>query len=599
MKSPIVLWKSLANDSARRCHTSATLDIKTVQGRFKHEGLSFLTITLPSFGSGFQKSLDQGIVDPSLFGGFAFQRGLPRFLGGFLDLVFDRDCGVLLDVPSIDAILAVRQLTLLYSKVLIPCEEHRVRNAMDSYIQCEQDVRYFDSLRSEDEMSNFIRVANLLFSRSLSKVDSDVYRGQIIPKHGPGSTADGYLGNEKYRQKTWTRRLDRYFPILDFLCPSPSYFEELDDVNILEPEAEIPVKVIPVPKTQKTPRIIAMEPVAMQYAQQGILEKMLEKFDRDNLLSSFLGFDDQSPNQRMAMIGSSSGELATLDLSDASDRVSNQHVRALLSNYPHLRGAVEACRSRKADVPGHGVVRLAKFASMGSALCFPFEAMVFLTMIFMGIEQELGSPLDRRTIDKFRGRVRVYGDDIVVPVDYVYSVISVLEHFGARVNANKSFWIGRFRESCGKEYYEGQDVSIVKVRRVFPTSRKDAPEVISLVSLRNQLYYAGYWGTCKMLDDEIIGLLKHFPIVSDSSPVLGRASFLDYVPERMHEHLHSPLVRGWVVSSRIPHNSVSDSGALLKCFLKRGELPFADRKHLERSGRPRSVDIKARWASPF
>jgi len=234
---------------------------------------------------------------------------------------------------------------------------------------------------------------------------------------------------------------------------------------------------------------------------------------------------------------------------------------------------------------------------MGSALTFPVEAMVFLTLIFLGVERELNTPLDQQIIKSFVGRVRVFGDDIIVPVDYVRSVVSVLEHFGAKVNTGKSFWTGKFRESCGKEYYAGEDVSIVRVRHEIPTQPTDATGVISLVSLRNQLYYAGYWKTCQWLDDYIRGVLRYFPVVEPSSPVLGRHSFLGHEVQKLGKDLHNPLVKGWMVSSVIPPNELDGSGALLKFFLKRGEEPTFEKDHLMRSGRPRSVDIKARYGS--
>jgi hypothetical protein len=561
--------------------------------------LSFLTISLPSFGKDFQKALNLGIVDRNSFHGFSWRAGLPCFLGGFLDLIFDRNSGVLLDDPDVDAILAVRQLTLMFSKILIDCSEERIEKAMSGYIKCDEDVaKHAISIESSD-MDDFHRVSRVLFSSIFSKVDSDVYYGRIVPKHGPGSTADKLLGNKKFQQRTWTSRLDEVFPFGSFLFPSESYYDEFDDVHILEPGEELPVKVIPVPKTQKTPRIIAIEPTAMQYAQQGLMEAILNKIEGDDYLRSFLGFSDQTPNQRMAREGSLSGNLATLDLSDASDRVSYRLVADMTNDHPHLQRAIDASRSMRADVPGHGVIPLAKFASMGSAVCFPIEAMVFLTCCFVGIERQLNTHLTRSLLSEFIGSVRIYGDDIIIPVDYVHSVVDSLELFGAKVGLDKSFWIGRFRESCGKEYYSGHDVSIVKVRRVFPTQLKHAQEVISMVSLRNQLYFAGCWGATKWLDRKIEEILPYFPYVSDTSPVLGRSSFLGYETQKMDRHLHAPLVKGYVVSSRIPRDPLSGSGALLKFFLKRGSEPAADRKHLERAGRPRAVDIKPRWASPF
>jgi hypothetical protein len=255
---------------------------------------------------------------------------------------------------------------------------------------------------------------------------------------------------------------------------------------------------------------------------------------------------------------------------------------------------------------------------MGSALCFPFEAMVFLTIIFLGIERDLRTSLDRRTIKSFIGKVRVYGDDLIIPVEHVHTVLELLEAYGFLVNSSKSFWTGRFRESCGKEYYDGEDVSIVRVRQMFPTTQQDASEVISLVSLRNQLYWAGYWEAVRWLDEQIVGVIKHFPRVASSSPILGRESVLGYEIQRVHPTLHAPLVKGLVVKNRIPQNSIVDSDALLKVMImlhRRNasearesdrrrrtrylEPPSTDVDHLERSGRPQSVFTKLRWASPF
>jgi len=599
LKSLIVLWEKLAEEFANRCRTSTTMDIKTVHSRSEHEGLSFLTITLPAFGKDFQKSLDQGLVDRKSFQGFSWTAGLPRFLGGFLDQVFDRGSGVLLNDPNVEAILAIRQLSLLYSKILLPCSPARERDAMRGYVECDREVKINDSLMTESDYSDFRRISDLLFRDVFSSLDRMIYNEDVVPKHGPGATADKLMGNQKYRVVTWTDRLQKVFSFENFLYPNARYVHE-DGVTFLEPGAEQPVRVISVPKTMKTPRIIAIEPSYVQYAQQAILEPMVEMLEEHHVLRQFLGFSDQGPNQILAEQGSRVGHVASLDLSEASDRVSNQLVRELFRNYPNLLEGIEATRSRKADVPGEGVIRLAKYASMGSALCFPVEAMVFLTLVFLGIEKELNTRFtSRRQIMAFAGLVRVYGDDIIAPVDNVESVIHTLEHFGARVGMAKSFWIGRFRESCGKEYYDGNDVSIVKFRRLFPTSPSDGPGCISMVSFRNQLYKAGCWETVKYIDSKIRKVLKYFPVVEESSPVLGRISFLGYQSERECAQLHRPLVKGYVVGSVLPKNSLSEHGALLKFFLKRGGQPSADRRHLERSGRPLAVSIKPRWAPPY
>ena len=594
MKSHLLLLQVVLDDMGTRCCTCTSRDLKTITARYQREGLSFLTIVLPAFCKDFEKSLSSEHVDSTSFAGFAKKGCLPKFLSGFTSQVFDIHSGVLLDEPSIDAIYAVRQITLLLAKINYPCNQTRVDAALKKFIKCEQDVREADARLHSDDMSDFRRISVLLWDDVFRKVDENVYHRRIVPKHGPGATADRLSRNRKYEQTTWTRRLEEgHFPYGEFLFPNWRYFSS--DIDILEPGAEIPVRVITVPKTQKTPRIIAIEPTCMQYTQQAILEDLLKAIGEHDYLPYLIGFDDQIPNQEMALKGSLHGDLATLDLSEASDRVSNQHVRNLLAYRRNLSEAVDACRSRKADVPGYGVIRLAKYASMGSALCFPFEAMVFLTVIFLGIERELCTPMTDKTIRSFIGRVRVYGDDIIIPVDYVRSVTQLLQTFGFVVNADKSFWTGKFRESCGKEYFDGEDVSIVRVREALPRSRKHAREVISTVSLRNQMYFAGNWKTARFLDEWLERLIP-FPLVHPRSPALGRHShFTSYDEEKLCKYLHTSLVRAYVVKARIPESNLDGPAALQKWLLKRGDEPFADSKHLERAGRPVAVSIKLQW----
>jgi hypothetical protein len=601
MKSLTSLWNVLAFELASRCGTSTTMDINTVQGRIENEGMSFLTITLPSFGKDFQFCLDQGMVSPGSFLPFKKVGScLPSFLRGFTELVFDSGTGILLEEPDIEAIFAIRQLTLIFSKMLFPCTPNRERRAMSDYVQCDKEVEYADSILPDSDVSEFGRMGRLLFSDLFINLDRDIWNNDIVPRHGPGATAEKLTSNGKYLTRYWTHRLEEVFHVGHFLFPSEAHYGlHFEDVDHLEPDAEMPSRVISVPKTQKTPRIIAIEPSTIQYVQQGILES-ITRHTRSSFLNEFIGSDSQEPNQLLAQEGSLTGSLATLDLSEASDRVSSKLVSALLAKNPLSQRAVFACRSERASVPGHGVIPLAKFASMGSALCFPFEAMVFLTIIFLAIEKEQGCRFTKKSdFYQFLGSVRVYGDDIIVPVKYVHTVVDHLEHFGARVGRNKSFWIGRFRESCGKEYYNGSDVSITKVRRKFPSRRSHVNEVISLVSLRNQFYFSGCWKTAAWLDDRIGKILTFFPVVSPTSSALGRHSFLGYKTEKIDEDLHAPMVKAHVISSVSPRDNLDGPGALLKFFLKRGSDPRFDGRHLERAGRPRTVRIKTRWTSPF
>ncbi len=600
MKSVTSFLQEVLNDLGTWCSTSTSHDLKTIVARIEHEGYSFLTITLTDFGKDFEKSLDQGHVAHDQFTGFARAGGLPRFLGGFLEQVFDRRTGRLLDSPSVTCIWAVRQLTLMFGKISLPCSPAREKRAIGAYVECEAVVREYDDRLPAEDLRRYRRISTLLWSDVFSRVDLEVYRGEIVPKHGPGATADKLRGNAKWNQHEWTERLEDVFPAGEHLIPNWRHFDSLSDLSYRDPDTERPVRVITVPKTLKTPRIIAVEPACMQYMQQGLLESLGRNLEADDLASGLIGWSSQVPNQHLACQGSRDGSLATLDLSEASDRVSNQHVRELLRNHPFLAEGVDATRSRKADVPGHGIIPLAKFASMGSALCFPFEAMVFATLIFVGIEKDLNRPVTRRDLKSYLGKVRIYGDDIIVPVEHVHSVVAQLEAFGLKVNANKSFWTGKFRESCGKDYYAGEDVTVTRMRREFPTHRTESQEIISAIAFRNQLYRAGLWNSTRWIDDLLSRLGIPMPrVVESTSPLLGRDSFLGYEVQKMHKSLHSPLVRGLKAYGTIPDSHLEGTGALQKVLAKHSELPFADARHLERAGRPPAVNTKLVWGSPF
>lgn len=609
MKSLVELWSVLAKEFGEWCSTSTSRDCKTLRDRVETEGLSFLTITLPAFGSAFERCLDAGCVTPGDFLGFKRSSGpLPRFLGGFLAQCFDRQSGqIRLDV-NVDCVTAIRQLTRVFGKLELPCADHRVRAAFNKYVQIEMEVKDVTTELGPGGFDRLARISTHLFGDVFSSLSKTLYEGQLIPKHGPGATADRQSSNQRFRHRSWPLRLESLFPFVEYALPSSSYYHELDDVHFPDSGAELPVRVISVPKTLKTPRIIAIEPSCMQYMQQalsGPLATLLESkvvpgHTRVNLCYSMIGFTDQDPNKFLAKEGSLSGSLATLDLSDASDRVSVKHVDALLSNWPLLKEAFMAVRSTHADVPGHGVVPLSKYASMGSALCFPVEAMVFLAVIFYGLcESEAATDL-RREIQSYQGRVRVYGDDIIVPTDKVDRVIGALELFGFKVNTNKSFWTGKFRESCGGDYYGGLDVTPTKLKRLFPSSHTETEEVMSLVAFRNHLYKRGLWNTAYWLDSRISPLLHgYYPYVESTSQVIGRESFLGIEPsKRLHNSLHVPLVKGYRATMRPPVDKLDGWPALLKYFLKQGEDPLP-KEHLQRQGRPRAVSTKLGWTPPF
>jgi len=194
-----------------------------------------------------------------------------------------------------------------------------------------------------------------------------------------------------------------------------------------------------VPKTAVTHRAIAIEPLLNVYSQLGIGKMM-----RRRLMRFGINLDDQTRNQRAAREGSLTGLLATIDLSSASDSVARELVRLVLPERWFF--AADLVRSKSGWIEGKWFP-YEKFSSMGNGCTFELE-----TLIFWGLMHGVCSELQIET------NVLVYGDDIVIPVAAYGFAKEVLEFCGFSFNMSKSFGSGAFRESCGKDYYDGVDV---------------------------------------------------------------------------------------------------------------------------------------------
>ncbi len=501
MKRQLVILRAVLDESALWLSINPERDFKTIEARFEKEGESFLAITLPA--------IHDHILECVKNNQWAHSRllrndvrGGPVFLREFLSFLFDWGTGtVKQDFQAVLALKVLRQILLLHSKVKALPSPERSKKALNDFLLTERELK--DSrttILASLESSIFIDVCCKIYGKLFDEVEAHLWNDSVNFKHGPGATADGSFGAAKFTnlRSSWTSRLEHVFPCSDFgfvnlhhyqdMCPDYQY-------AVVSPREERPMRVTLVPKTQKTPRIIAMEPTAMQFVQQGILN-LIDESIQGSPLRDYISWRNQERNQLMARQGSRDQSLATLDLSEASDRVHVSVVNRMLKHHPLLRKAVFASRSTTAELDGT-VVRLEKFAPMGSALCFAFETLAFFGMV-------VSSELERKSIpvrsllkngiintDLLKG-ISAYGDDIVVPTAGALAAADYLESFGLKVNRRKSFWTGEFRESCGGDYFRGYDVTVVRLREQLPSNRQGRKESWSLAQFQNQLYKAGY-----------------------------------------------------------------------------------------------------------
>lgn len=614
------LFDCILADAEVQCSTNLARDRQRVRHELENRGLSFLTLTLPAFGMAFDYALDQGRVDLSVFPsilrkpyrGKGEKHAIPKFLRGIVCRVFDPQTGIILNEPNETALFAVRQICLSAKKLNIPCTNRRERDALARFVACDAEIAQLDLLDSKirypSSLHNRYRdVARVLWTQTFSGFSEVRDAGDgLRPKHGPGATAEKISGNRKFEILEWTERLDREFPLDSYayanagaLLESRCAGGEKGSIILRDELAERPVRVVTVPKTAKAPRIIAIEPVCMQYVQQALAEYAVSAIETDRIAGGHVNFSDQTINQQLALEASEKGHLATIDLSEASDRVSLWLVSNLLSSIPDFRDAVMACRSSRAILPDSDQpVQLRKFASMGSALCFPMEAMVFFTIIASSLLEKHGLSTSAKNLKRVTADIYVYGDDIIVPVDEVESVKFALELFGLKVNATKSFWNGKFRESCGMDAWNGVVVRPTYIRRTLPIDKRDHFEIISAVSLANQFYKIGWWRSASYIREYVDRLVGDLPHTLETSPGLGWFSYLGYRScGRWDCKLQRFEVNTLVVAPARKKDALEGYPALLKYFLKRGVEPFADEKHLVTSVRSGTVSTKRRWVS--
>lgn len=337
----------------------------------------------------------------------------------------------------------------------------------------------------EDEMSSWTYPPELMkelnsIIRSWFPLSTDW--SDFTPKHGPGSVA-GYKGRLPIPAKYASVEFDARLAYLQkWIGPFSDYFPFVPNSG-LERISEI----VCVPKSMITNRTISKEPISLQFFQQGIMQMIMDQVHRHPYLSRRINFHDQTVSANLAQTGSIWGDYATIDLSSASDSVSLDIVKRLFRG-TWILPAVLTTRSDETELPSGRILKLNKFAPMGSAVCFPIETIVFAACCEAAMRRVGGHP-----------NYRVFGDDIVIPERAVQELLEILAACHFKVNSTKSFWgteLLNFREACGGEYFNGHEVTPLRVSRGFKFSPRfttsDADGIASYISFANQAYDAGF-----------------------------------------------------------------------------------------------------------
>lgn len=331
---------------------------------------------------------------------------------------------------------AIRQLLRFPMKLRVS-SANRKEEALKAFISVEDEIKSF---APDEELLTELREIVTGWFRRIGLDD--------LPfGHGPGSVSEGNLP-----------LADKYLAIgVDDLI-TYTYGD-----NSYRPGNKVIRKsrVVVVPKTVLKDRTICAEPATLMFYQKGVQRRLYEYISAHPYLGKRIPLRDQSRNGELALKSSASAwrwngpwdtyTCSTIDLSAASDRLSWHVVRSLFKGTPLLRH-LWATRSRVAVLPDGQEVNLAKFAAMGSALCFPIQSIVYAACC------EKAARTEKREFATWS----VFGDDIICHASIHDRVCDYLTKLGLKINVDKSFsGTHPFRESCGVEAYNGEDVTPV------------------------------------------------------------------------------------------------------------------------------------------
>jgi len=247
----------------------------------------------------------------------------------------------------------------------------------------------------------------------------------------------------------------------------------------------------------------------------------------------------------MARIASFGGS-ATIDLSAASDRLTCYVVERAFRKRPDILSAMMACRtpllSNAIDKKHPKLLKLKKFAMMGSALTFPVQSFVFFCISVASVLWVRGLQVTGENIKLVLPEVTVYGDDIIVPVDSVQVLVQSLTALALKVNSGKSFWTGKFTESCGTDWYDGECVTPCYIRSDFDPAHPSS--LSTVVETSNNFYEKGLWEVSDYLTCRIPYRLRLKLAIEDGSVAIkGLFSFMGVQLDHLRKRFNKTLFR--------------------------------------------------------
>ena len=502
-------------------------DIEEIRCRVDNEGMPFLTVSLPKLG----KALDRALsCEGTMLEIHGFQKKpgsvLPKFLGWYWSRVFD-DTGRELPDSCPLSVKALRQLVYLLYKLEIPPSKQACDKVAREFVEVDSMLP-----RPEDSEFSHLPKETLAWLTSARAIATMVMRDfdphDVKPRHGPGAVATGEKNHKKHCFKRIYSSIEREYPFTEYFMLGMShvadrYPEMQRSLKALENGT---AKVVLVPKDSRGPRLISCEPLEYQWIQQGLGNAIRDHVEtRGNIAFGQVNFTDQGVNRKLALLGSQGLPWVTLDMKEASDRVSVALVKYLFGARTDVLNCLLATRTTATKLPSGDVHVMNKFAPMGSNLCFPIESIVFYVLAVAAIVHKQEFPMHNRckaahasrtflsSVREASRHVYVYGDDIVCRTEDYQVLLSALPIVGLLFNKDKCCTHGSFRESCGMDAFKGVQVQPLRLKKLWSVHRKqDALTYASYVAFSNAAYVRGYHRVADFISQHVERDLGALPV---------------------------------------------------------------------------------------
>lgn len=605
-------------------------DLTRLLSLVEQRGIQVYLVDLPAVGKHLDRCLAGGHYNLSglpLTKRFSGRVVIPKFLRGLYLMVF-HETGCLKEDADTEAIFFLRQILFAAKKADFACTVDKIENEVLEFVAVDESLPELDEFWSSEPTNSCIRKEtdyvgfqqSALYAARISSLPPHK-RGQLTVflaaldymsgavtsslgsydpgdwsfKHGPGAVSETVGPSNKYYWKNWSDSLESEYPIADY--GYHSFASWADRANRGDPVGtQVPQsRLVAVPKTYSKPRLIAAEPSENMWCQQNAWHYFSDRC-RNSWIDKFVRFRDQTVNQRLCTVGSLDGTLATVDLSAASDRVSCHAVGQMFRSNPRLLRCLRAFRTpwvgQTLTPKAPARIQLRKFSTMGNACTFPVESLIFFCVACAATLVSRGKRFCQREVEALVGEVAVFGDDVVIPVDSRELFVEALEILDFKVNTGKSFWTGKFRESCGVDSFNGVNVTPA----YWKTFYNGGPESLaSVVEVHNNFYQKFLLNTSSYLASTLPRLVAN---VDQRSGAFGLKTRLPvtntFLRERYNDHLQRFEIRTLTLIASQSRSPTEDDTALLQFFTE-DPGPGIPWTHgvLQR---PR-LQVKQRWVS--